>query len=288
MARVRGPRSISVRDAVEPLLGASWLPEIDRLILKRNPVVFGAGIPLFGSVGSRYFVVEQPFQIYAAWLATTRGLQTQNAFGDTQLNWLSAQMAASTAKWKVLATSVSMRPLVLDLTAPALGVPPPFNQRFLLNVDQWDGFPQGKQATLARLPAGTVLLSGDIHATLVGSSARPGGGSVVEFTTPAVSSASFRNLLANTAANDPLLAPLAAQLLPMLDQLVSDVDLEYIQTTRPGHTVLDSGPSEFKANIRQYDPAVVLNPPPGTAPSPQREIRFSFDGEFVSGEFQPG
>ena len=84
------------------------------------------------------------------------------------------------------------------------------------------------------------------------------------------------------------MAPLAAQLLPMLDQLVSDVDLEYIQTTRPGHTVLDSGPSEFKANIRQYDPAVVLNPPPGTAPSPQREIRFSFDGEFVSGEFQPG
>ncbi len=32
-------------------LAGRLLPEIDRLILKRNPVVFGAGIPLFGSAG---------------------------------------------------------------------------------------------------------------------------------------------------------------------------------------------------------------------------------------------
>lgn len=33
MVRVRGPRSISVKEAVEPLLRASWLPEIDRLVM---------------------------------------------------------------------------------------------------------------------------------------------------------------------------------------------------------------------------------------------------------------
>ncbi|OFX04980.1 MAG: hypothetical protein A3D94_22435 [Alphaproteobacteria bacterium RIFCSPHIGHO2_12_FULL_66_14] len=33
MARVRGPRSLSVKDAVEPLLHARWLPEIDRLVV---------------------------------------------------------------------------------------------------------------------------------------------------------------------------------------------------------------------------------------------------------------
>ena len=32
-------------------LAGALLPEIDRLVLKRNPVAFGAGIPLFGSVG---------------------------------------------------------------------------------------------------------------------------------------------------------------------------------------------------------------------------------------------
>lgn len=30
-------------------LAGSLLPEIDRLVLKRNPVVFGSGIPLFGN-----------------------------------------------------------------------------------------------------------------------------------------------------------------------------------------------------------------------------------------------
>lgn len=33
MVRVNGPRSISVRQAVEPLLRARWLPEIDRLVV---------------------------------------------------------------------------------------------------------------------------------------------------------------------------------------------------------------------------------------------------------------
>ena len=33
MARVWGPRSISVKQAVDPLLHASWLPEIDRLVV---------------------------------------------------------------------------------------------------------------------------------------------------------------------------------------------------------------------------------------------------------------
>lgn len=33
MTRVSGPRSISVQQAVEPLLKASWLPEIDRLVV---------------------------------------------------------------------------------------------------------------------------------------------------------------------------------------------------------------------------------------------------------------
>ena len=33
LTNVRGPRSVSVKDAVEPLLHAKWLPEIDRLVV---------------------------------------------------------------------------------------------------------------------------------------------------------------------------------------------------------------------------------------------------------------
>lgn len=40
-------------------LAGSLLPEIDRLILKRNPVVFGSGVPLFG--GTAY--APRPFDL---------------------------------------------------------------------------------------------------------------------------------------------------------------------------------------------------------------------------------
>lgn len=33
LTNVRGPRSVSVKDAIEPLLRASWLPEVDRLVM---------------------------------------------------------------------------------------------------------------------------------------------------------------------------------------------------------------------------------------------------------------
>jgi monoamine oxidase len=33
MARVRGPRSVSVKQAVDPLLRAAWLPDVDRLVV---------------------------------------------------------------------------------------------------------------------------------------------------------------------------------------------------------------------------------------------------------------
>lgn len=33
LARVKGPRSVSVKDAVDPLLHAAWLPEIDKLVI---------------------------------------------------------------------------------------------------------------------------------------------------------------------------------------------------------------------------------------------------------------
>jgi monoamine oxidase len=33
LTNVRGPRSVSVKDAVEPLLRAGWLPEVDRLVI---------------------------------------------------------------------------------------------------------------------------------------------------------------------------------------------------------------------------------------------------------------
>lgn len=137
---------------------------------------------LFSMLGSRYMVVKDVFDLYAGYRATLDSA-SQNAYGNEQLGWLSQRVATSTATWKVLGSSVSFAPLIFDLSSdrestqiPQLeavldsdAVPSLFKNRFYVNVDHWDGFPQGKQQLIDSLlsPAGVITLSGDIHSSYV-------------------------------------------------------------------------------------------------------------------------
>jgi alkaline phosphatase D len=172
---------------------------------------------------------------------------------------LLSHVAASTARWKVIATSVAFTSMVLDLTPPALGVPAPFNQRFYLNVDQWDGFPQQRDGLLRQALGngpGVVFLSGDIHAGF--ATVHPGAGAThAEFTTPAVSSTPFRTLLQRAADGDPLLRPIAGALIPALDLLLQagNPRIAYTQTTRHGVSVAQFGPDEMNVRMFEFDAA---------------------------------
>lgn len=135
--------------------------------------------------------------------------------GAAQRAWFTDGLAASTARWKVVANSVMFAPLVLadlpDLPAELeaafapvlgqLGVSLPL----VLNGDQWDGY-QAEQAALVeafRAARGVVLLTGDIHSSWaaeipVDAGTYLGGlgeSAAVEFVTPAVTSDSFRQAI---------------------------------------------------------------------------------------------
>jgi alkaline phosphatase D len=236
---------------------------------------------LFGNVGARYFVVKDTYDLYAAW----RALQdpaTQNALGTPQTQWLVSQVAASTAKWKVIASSVSLTSMVLDLTVPALGVPPPFNQRFYLNVDQWDGFPQQRKALLEQALGdvpGVVFLSGDVHASFAGTHA---GRSTthVEFTTPAISSTPFGTLLDSAARLDPLLAPLAGRLIPMLDPLLraGNAAMAHAQTTHHGVSIAQLDPEAVTVRIQETAADKALVSRYATGQAPDRTVAFRWNG----------
>ena len=237
---------------------------------------------LFGDVGSRYFVVKDTYDLYAAHRALTVGAAVQDAYGPTQTQWLVGQVAASTARWKVIATSVSFISMVLDLTVPALGVPAPFNQRFYLNVDQWDGFPDTRNALLRQALGdvpGVVFLSGDIHA---GFAATHQGRSVkhVEFTTPAVSSSPFRTLLQNSATADPLLAPLAGRLIPSLDPLLraGNATMAYAQTTHHGVSVAQLDANGVNLTMHEFAAERALQSRYATGAAPDRSVTFRWDG----------
>lgn len=181
---------------------------------------------LFSSLGTRYFVTKDVYDLYAGYRYTIDS-SSQDAYGRAQELWYRSKLLSSTARWKVVASSVSHTSLVLDLTNPQLGIPAPFNQKFYLNVDHWDGFTNKRnellQDTLAHVP-GSVIIAGDIHASFVADH----GQGTYEFTNTSVSSGVFRDLLTGTVATDPVLSSI-----PGIDNLVANADL-LLQAANPG------------------------------------------------------
>jgi alkaline phosphatase D len=78
--------------------------------------------------------------------------------GPTQEQWLSDGLDAAEQTWKVVAQQTVMSALVLGDT--------------VLNVDQWDGYPQARRRLFDHIAAAdisdVVVLSGDIHAAGAG------------------------------------------------------------------------------------------------------------------------
>lgn len=179
---------------------------------------------LFSQFGSRYLVPRTSYQLYAAY----RGLldpASQDAYGPAQTADLTGWLTTSLARWKVVGSSVSFTPLGFDFANPPLPLPPEFpaalRTHIQLNAEDWDGFPNGRQAVLDLLAAhNAVVISGDIHASFITRHNAAGGRVVPEFTGAAVSSETFREELRSSAEGNPATAGL-----PGLEQLLAATDV---------------------------------------------------------------
>jgi alkaline phosphatase D len=151
---------------------------------------------LFGVLGSRYIVVKDVFDVYAAWSEATQGRARQDALGPEQDAWLRAS-AGSAHRWKAVVSSVSLTAMVFDLRNKADVPDPALRNRFYFSADQWDGFPTRKRELLtdlrARAGANLFFVSGDIHASF--ASVEEG---VPAITAPAISSSSIKEEAAAT------------------------------------------------------------------------------------------
>jgi alkaline phosphatase D len=177
---------------------------------------------LYDSTGSRYVLAKDSYSLYSQVLwALTQGA-SENVFGAVQEGWIRQTLTTSAATWKVLASSISMTPMVLDFTNPAIaavlppGFPAAYRTRLQINADQWDGFPN-KRAQLLGLLAGlsnAVVISGDIHASFVADH----GNGVFEFTGTSMSAGVLEYEVLNTVMADPILSQV-----PGIDQLVAQL-----------------------------------------------------------------
>ncbi|NLV55572.1 MAG: alkaline phosphatase [Acidimicrobiales bacterium] len=110
--------------------------------------------------------------------------------GDEQERWLVEGLSGSTATWKGIAQQTVMKALVVG--------------DVVLNVDQWDGYPEARARLLGAIADNgidnVVVMTGDIHAggaaNLRGTDAGPDGPIVAhEIVCPAISSSSLADAL---------------------------------------------------------------------------------------------
>ncbi|MCA9607045.1 MAG: alkaline phosphatase D family protein [Myxococcales bacterium] len=169
---------------------------------------FGLGkTGLVGQLGARYLTVQRTYDLVQVWRTRVDGETAyDDVFGMAQESWLGDVLSSSDATWRFVGNSVQSTSMILDLQPFEGGLPeglPP--ERFYLNVDQWDGFPERRRRLLDSVyrPNNAILLAGDIHgafATDLGPDAD--GNRTVELTTPAVSSETWRGLLYRTGSGN--------------------------------------------------------------------------------------
>jgi alkaline phosphatase D len=263
---------LAAYNASGPATPAPLIPPEVIAALDRGISFFILGkVSLFSTLGARYLVVKDTFDLYAAYRAFPDGA-AENAYGTEQETWLRSRMLQSDATWRVLASSVSFTPLVLDLTGNLPGLPPELKQalqnlpallrnRFYLNADDWDGFPDEKRRLLQFLDGlgNAAIVSGDIHASFANQHAER----LAEITAPAISSSTLQYGILGLVREDSVLSqiPGIEQLVGALDLLVTQANpqIRYANSSVNGVVVLHAGGDSLRATYWQIDGAQTLN-----------------------------
>ena len=261
---------------------------------------------VFSDFGSRYQVVNQTFQLFAgytyqAFVLSGGTLGRDQAFYNTaQQTFLATALANSTAagnKWRVVASSTPYTPIKLELgdlpagiTLPTQGtigaltipasLPAQFLVEFLLNADEPAGFPQFRQGMIDLFAQhDAIIVSGDIHAELIGRNNATNGQKVVDFTVPSAASSEFRRAVSGAFTTVEGLMTPAVQaatglsgnfafdttqkqaVINATDAIIKHNTSEMFQadTAAHGYTVFTAGASAFNAEYQKINVSEIDN-----------------------------
>jgi len=259
--RVTGAISVAwVNDVLADT--GSDLPLIDEATLATLPRGYAFVDLMKGSynsrIGSRYLVARDPFARYAAHRYAETDGESERAMGAEQEAWFLDTMRSSTRTWKVWGNEFCLMPLQIDLSL--LAVPPAFQRVFHINVDDWNGMGNRRDALLGELAdvGNVVAITGDIHAFFAGTPTVRGDDSkkIVEFVTSSVSSTTFQRILQNQVETDPVLSQVsgAASLAGAIKDLLQlpsgpNGHLAYADVTAHGYTLVEASGTELNATF---------------------------------------
>jgi len=192
-----------------------FTPEIQAGLPRGISYLFMGKTSIYSSLGSRFLVFKDVFELFAAARYLETGGAAQEAYGSQQNAWLQGTLLSSPATWKVLGNSFMMTPMVLDFTNPLIaallpeGFPDFLRTRINANNEDFNGLPQKRMEMLGTdvmpglldLVDNVVVISGDIHSTFVTDH----GGGVYEITPPAISSSTNAEASLRAVLADPIL-----------------------------------------------------------------------------------
>jgi alkaline phosphatase D len=223
---------------------------------------------LISDIGARYFVNKDLYDLYAGFRAS-QDATTQDAYGTDQTTWLATQLATNGGTWNVMGSSVSFSPLLLDLRNSASNpnqglldfsaIPSLFQNRFYLNADHWDGFPNAKANLINNLfgAHNVISIAGDIHSTYI---TEHGNGSF-DVTTSSATSGTFGSymddavevLIQGLGGSTDDIAPLMANLDLLIPNAsnASDVasNLRFARLREHGVAVVDVSADNFQVTM---------------------------------------
>ena len=210
-----------------------FTPEIQAVLPRGISYLTMGKQAVYSDLGSRYFVVKDTFDLFAAAGYVASGGASQEVYGSQQNAWLQGTLLASPAAWKVLGNSFMMTPMVIDFTNPLIAalLPPGFpdflRTKMVINAEDFNGLPQKTLEVLGLLDVvdNAVVISGDIHATFVTDHQF----GVYEITPPAISSATNGEIVLRAALTHPILGQI-----PGIEDIIANFGLLLqISSTRP-------------------------------------------------------
>jgi alkaline phosphatase D len=221
---------------------------------------------LWSRIGSRYLVARDIFARFAAARWADSGGASEQAMGAEQEAWFLDTMRSSTRTWKFWGNEFCLMPLQIDLSL--LSVPASFQRVFHINVDDWNGMGNRRDALLTELSAvpNVVAITGDIHAFFAGTPMvrSDPAKKIVEFVTSSISSTTFQRLLQNQVEDDPVLSavPGAADLAGAIKDLLQitagpNPHLGYADVTAHGYAVVEASATQVLTTFYSHAQDVV-------------------------------
>ena len=262
----------------------------------------------FTDLGSRYQVVDSLVQIYAGYqyqayqFSKGESGRDQAFYDQAQQGFLQEALEISRQAgnaWRVVASSSPYTPILLNLSdAPEgakqlatgtikgertpdrvvpQGIPESLAAEVLVNADELSGFPTARQGMIDSFAEfDAVIVSGDIHASMLGENLAENGKRVIDFTVPSTSSSAFRNefsrglgVIENLTApgyraafNDPSIQfefNGKEEFLEQIDRWIvyNSRDLSYLNSYVHGYLVMVADADSLTGEFREIDVANV-------------------------------